>query len=292
MRVRFLGPDTDAYVASVERHAPEFEERTGLELDVRIVPSDLYFSNGIHHLLDGDGAADVYMSGPVLCGSTSPPVSSGRSTISSTGRATGATPATSSTAPRLQPLDGPLRRPARRRAAARGPGQLRVVQPRVRPGGSRRGGRRRARRPGTSTSTSARDDRERRRRVPRLRPARDCGVAHDVHGFATQFWSCGGRDFEGGSLRDRLAGAVRVTGEFVAALPRRRPDRLADQRWYELALDFARGRYGLIVDSDHYVAYFEDPKTVSPSPGRSRTRCRRSARTARVARTCGRGRWW
>ena len=33
-RVRFLGPDTDAYVASVERHAPEFEERTGIELDV------------------------------------------------------------------------------------------------------------------------------------------------------------------------------------------------------------------------------------------------------------------
>ena len=28
----------------------------------------------------------------------------------------------------------------------------------------------------------------------------------------------------------------------------------------ELALDFARGRYGLLVDSDHYVAYFEDPK--------------------------------
>jgi len=65
-RVRFLGPDTDAYVASVERHAPEFEERTGIELDVRIVPSDLYFSNRIEHLLDGDEAADVYMSGPVL----------------------------------------------------------------------------------------------------------------------------------------------------------------------------------------------------------------------------------
>ena len=65
-RVRFLGPDTDAYVASVERHAPEFEERTGIELDVQIVPSDLYFSNRIEHLLDGDEAADVYMSGPVL----------------------------------------------------------------------------------------------------------------------------------------------------------------------------------------------------------------------------------
>ena len=40
-----------------------------------------------------------------------------------------------------------------------------------------------------------------------------------------------------------------------------------DQRWYELALDFGHGRYGLIVDSDHYVAYFEDPAT-SPLAGK------------------------
>jgi hypothetical protein len=64
--VRFLGPDTDAYVASVQRHSAEFEEQTGIALDVRIVPSDLYFSNKIHHLLEGEDAADVYMSGPVL----------------------------------------------------------------------------------------------------------------------------------------------------------------------------------------------------------------------------------
>src|SRR6478752_5336732 len=64
--MRFLGPDTDAYVASVARHASEFEGRTGIPLDVRIVPSDLYFSNRIHHLLQGERAADVYMSGPVL----------------------------------------------------------------------------------------------------------------------------------------------------------------------------------------------------------------------------------
>ena len=35
-----------------------------------------------------------------------------------------------------------------------------------------------------------------------------------------------------------------------------------EQRWYELALDFARSRYALLVDSDHYVAYFEDPAYV------------------------------
>src|SRR3954453_1847103 len=64
--MRFLGPDTDAYVASVERHAAEFEGQSGLTLDLRIVPSDLYYSNEIRHLLEGDEAADVYMSGPVL----------------------------------------------------------------------------------------------------------------------------------------------------------------------------------------------------------------------------------
>jgi multiple sugar transport system substrate-binding protein len=32
------------------------------------------------------------------------------------------------------------------------------------------------------------------------------------------------------------------------------------QRWYELALDFGRGRYALLVDSDHYVAFFENAR--------------------------------
>ena len=69
-RVRFLGPDTDAYVASVELHAGEFEDGQGIELEVRVVPSDLYFSNRIEHLLDGDDAADVFMSGPCCCGAS------------------------------------------------------------------------------------------------------------------------------------------------------------------------------------------------------------------------------
>jgi ABC-type glycerol-3-phosphate transport system substrate-binding protein len=30
------------------------------------------------------------------------------------------------------------------------------------------------------------------------------------------------------------------------------------QGWYELAVDFAHRKYGLLVDSDHYVAYFEN----------------------------------
>src|SRR4051794_23258673 len=64
--VRYLAPDTDAYVASVQRHASEFEAQTGHRFEVRVVASDEYFSNRIGARLRGDDAADVFMSGPVL----------------------------------------------------------------------------------------------------------------------------------------------------------------------------------------------------------------------------------
>ena len=116
-RVTFLGPDTDAYVASVQRHAAEFEEQTGIALDVRIVPSDLYFSNKIHHLLDGEDAADVYMSGPVLVWehlggrlrAAARRVPGARERRLRRGRLRRPSSA------RLQPLERTLRRPARRR---------------------------------------------------------------------------------------------------------------------------------------------------------------------------------
>jgi len=64
--IRFLAPDTDAFVASVQRHVAEFQRETGHTADLKIIGSDLYFSNKIHPFLEGVGAADVYMSGPVL----------------------------------------------------------------------------------------------------------------------------------------------------------------------------------------------------------------------------------
>ena len=64
--VRYLAPDTDAYVASVQRHAREFEAQRGHQLEVRILASDEYFSNRIGPRTSGDDAADVFMSGPVL----------------------------------------------------------------------------------------------------------------------------------------------------------------------------------------------------------------------------------
>jgi hypothetical protein len=45
--VRYLAPDTDAYVASVQRHAHKFESQCGHRLEVRILGSDEYFSNRI-----------------------------------------------------------------------------------------------------------------------------------------------------------------------------------------------------------------------------------------------------
>ena len=53
--VRYLAPDTDAYVASVRRHAAEFEAQTGHRLEVRILESDEYFSNRIGPLLTNSG---------------------------------------------------------------------------------------------------------------------------------------------------------------------------------------------------------------------------------------------
>ena len=242
--VRFLGPDTDAYVASVERHASEFEERTGVELDVRIVTSDLYFSNRIHHLLEGEDAADVYMSGPVLVWEH---LAAGF----------------------VEPLDGLVEeagffdsllhcnRWSGRFGDPLGEGpllelpvncesyNLAYVPAKLEQAGVE---------------------------VPQtwdgyFAAARSAGgfaqrgtdVWHTMYtGFATQLWSCGGRDFEDGRCAIASPTAVVVTRQFLDALHDSGPEDWPGQRWYELALDFAAGRYGLIVDSDHYVAYFED----------------------------------
>jgi multiple sugar transport system substrate-binding protein len=83
-------------------------------------------------------------------------------------------------------------------------------------------------------------------------------------GYATQFWSYGARDFDdAGRCAIASPEGVRATEDFVAALRASGPADWLNQRWYELALDFGDGQYGLIVDSDHYVALFEDAKTSS-----------------------------
>jgi multiple sugar transport system substrate-binding protein len=258
--VRFLGPDTDAYVASVQRHAVEFEEQTGIALDVRIVSSDLYFSNKIHHLLEGEGAADVYMSGPVLVWEH---LAAGF----------------------VQPLDEFLERASESYDASDfverllacnrwsgrfgdplGQGPLLEIPvncesynlayvPAVLDAA------------GLDVPTTWAEYFSTARTVVERTGGRVGGFGqrgtpawHTMYtGFATQFWSYGASDFEAGRCALAAPASLRATSDFIAALRDSGPPNWLDQRWYELALDFARGRYALLVDSDHYVAYFEDP---------------------------------
>lgn len=259
MSVRFLGPDTDAYVASVQRHASEFEEQTGLSLEIQIVPSDEYFSNKIHHLLDREGAADVYMSGPVLvwehlAAGFVKPLDEFLDRASD-----GYDP--SDFVERLMlcnrwsgrfgdPLgQGPLLEipvncesynlayvpEVLERAGVEVPetwGQYFAT----------------ARAVVESTGGSIRGFAQ-----------RGTGAWHTMYtGFATQFWSYGASDFEGGRSSLATPASLHATSDFIASLHDAGPADWPNQRWYELALDFARGGYGLIVDSDHYVAYFEN----------------------------------
>jgi multiple sugar transport system substrate-binding protein len=259
-RVRFLGPDTDAYVASVERHAREFEERSGIELEVRIVPSDLYFSNRIEHLLDGDEAADVFMSGPVLLWEH---LASGF----------------------VQPLDDLLERASStydvddffeslvrcnrwtgRFGDPLGDGPLLEIPVNCEsynlayvPEVLDRAG---VDVPGTWEQYFATARRVVARTNGDVRGFAQRGTRawHTMYtGFATQLWSYGARDFVDGRCALASPESVRATTDFLTALGDAGPTDWPDQRWFELAMDFGRGRYGLIVDSDHYVAFFEDP---------------------------------
>jgi multiple sugar transport system substrate-binding protein len=255
--VRFLGPDTDAYVASVERHAGEFEEQTGIALAIRIIPSDEYFSNRIHHLLDGEDAADVYMSGPVLVWEH---VVSGY----------------------VEPLDRFLDRYdagdfvdrllACNRWSGRfgdplGEGPLLEIPvncesynlayvPAILEDA------------GLAVPSTWAEYLDAARTVAR-RPGgvrgfgqRGTDAWHTMYtGYATQLWSYGGTDFADGRCAIADPPALLATTEFLDALREAGPVDWLNQRWYELALDFARGRYALLVDSDHYVAYFEESAT-------------------------------
>lgn len=257
--MRFLGPDTDAYVASVERHAAEFEDQTGISLEIQIVPSDEYFSNDIHQLLDGEAAADVYMSGPVLVWEH---LAAGF----------------------VNPLDEFLERASDAYDAADfvdrlmlcnrwsgrfgdGLGQGPLLEIPVNcesynlayvPAVLENAG---LEVPATWDQyfAAARGVVENTGGRVRGFAQRGTGAWHTMYtGFATQFWSYGASDFDGGRCALATPASVQATSDFIAALHDAGPVNWPDARWYELALDFACGQYGLIVDSDHYVAYFED----------------------------------
>lgn len=257
--MRFLGPDTDAYVASVERHAPEFEDKTGISLEIQIVPSDEYFSNQIHHLLDGESAADVYMSGPVLvwehlAAGFVKPLDEFLENASDA----------------YDPSDFVERLMACNRWSGRfgdGLGQGPLLEIPVNcesynlsyvPAVLESAGLEVPETWGEYLAT-ARAVVDKTEGHVRGFAQRGTDSWHTMYtGFATQFWSYGASDFEGGRCALTSPASLEATSDFIAALHDAGPADWPSQRWYELALDFARGRYGLIVDSDHYVAYFED----------------------------------
>ena len=64
--VRFLGCDNDVFCGRVQAHATEFEQASGHKLTVRLLGNDFYYANKLTDYLGGESPADVYMSGPVL----------------------------------------------------------------------------------------------------------------------------------------------------------------------------------------------------------------------------------
>jgi multiple sugar transport system substrate-binding protein len=266
-RVTFLAPDTDAYVASVQRNVAEFTDRTGIGVDIEIVDSDSYFSNAIHDRLDG--GADVFMSGPVLLwehvgagyveplddfvaqaadgwdpDDFLPALLAANRWTGRFGDPLGAGPL----------LDVPVNCESYNLTYV--PEHLERYELEV---------------PATWDSYFETAERLVRGSAGAVRGFGQRGrpAWHTMYtGYATQIWSCGGCDFDD-DLRCAIARpeVVGPTERFIAALRAAGPPSWTEQRWYELALAFARGDYGLIVDSDHYVAIFEDPE-LSPLAGR------------------------
>ena len=247
--VTFLAPDTDAFVASVARHLPEFERLTGHTASLRIIGSDLYFSNDIHAFLTGDDGADVYMSGPVLLWEH---LAAGL----------------------VQPLDDFLagagagydpedfldavlsaNRWTGRFGEALGVGPLLAIPVNCEsynlayvPSILSRCG---LEVPATWDRFFAAADRITRATGGSVRGFGQRGVSvwHTMYtGYATQFWSYGATDFdESGRCAIASKTGVTATEDFVRALRGSGPTAWPEQRWYELALDFAKGRYGLLV---------------------------------------------
>lgn len=264
----FFAPDTDPFVDSVKRHLAEYETRSGNAVRLSIISSDEYFSNQISPCLDETDAADVFMSGPVLLWEH---IQNGH----------------------VEPLDPYVNRPeyaadfadflpnlihanrwTGRFGDPLGQGPLlglpvncesynlaypkRVLEELA-----------------LKVPTTWEEFFQTARSIAEKDPSlsgfaqRGTGAWHTMYtGFATYFWTMGATDFaKDGTCAIASEKAIQITDAFLKALHQAGPKQWLSQRWYELALDFAKGKYGLIVDSDHYVGYFEN-KDISPLAGR------------------------
>lgn len=257
--ITFFAPDTDAFVDSVVKHIGEYEEQSGDKVNLRIIGSDEYFSNQIQGYLEEKNGADVFMSGPILLWEH---IKKGY----------------------IEPLDSYVERedaefdfqdfiPNLIRAnrwsgefgKPLGEGPLLSL-------------------PVNCESYNMAYNKdifeklnlslpktwEEYFETARLIKENAGGVNgfaqrgttswHTMYtGFATQYWSMGATDFDkDGKCAIASENAVDATEKFLEALRESGPTEWPTQRWYELALDFCAGKYGLIVDSDHYVGYYEN----------------------------------
>jgi multiple sugar transport system substrate-binding protein len=262
--IRFLGCDNDVFCANVAARAAEFEQLSGHRVTVRLLGNDDYYTNKLSPYLGGASPADVYMSGPVLAweqlglgfvrpldefvGRASP----GYEFTDFFGRLIRGSRWTGKFGDPLG--DGPLLAiPVNWESynLAYIPDTLSRAGVEV---------------PGTWPDFFAAA-----KAIPGRRPGirgfgqRGAEAWHTIYtGFATQLWSCGGRDFQpDGSCAIASAAALEVSAAMLDAVRTAGPPDWTGQGWYELAMDFAHGQYGLLVDSDHYVAYFENPQLSS-----------------------------
>ena len=260
--VRFIGPDNDAYVASLTRHVDEYEALTGETVALEIIPETDYVTNSLDALrsrLRGESAPDVFVSGPVsmwkLAGEgIVEPLDAYLDTCSDDYRPDDFLPSL---------LE--INRWTGRRGDALGTGPLLEIPvnwetynlaylPDV------------LEKAGLSEPPSTWEEyfaaaAQIAERVPGVRGFAQRGTAtwHTMYtGYATQVWSYGATDFDSAG-RSALASPAMLaaTRDFLEAAHVSGPTRFPDGHWLDVARDFAAGQYGMIVDSDHYVAFFE-----------------------------------
>ena len=256
--IRFLAPDTDAYVDSVLRHKDEFKARTGRGIEPQIISSDEYFSNAIGRYLRADDPPDVFMSGPVLLWQHI-----GDGLVEPLDRY-----AASSDSISLDDFFESLissNRWTGRFGDRLGTGQLwelpvnceaynLVYVPEI------------LNRFGLVPPKTWAEYFRTARAVAEASGGSIKGFAqrgaqawHTMYtGYASQFWAYGAVDFDdNGCCAIASPQGIAATTDFIEALRDAGPRDWLNQRWYELAMDVCAGEYGLIVDSDHYVAFYE-----------------------------------
>jgi multiple sugar transport system substrate-binding protein len=260
--VRFIGPDNDAFVSSVVRHIGEYEKVSGHRIELEIVPETDYVTNSLAVLrgrLCGESAPDVFVSGPVSMWKLA-----GEGLVEPLDEYVGGCSDDYEPDDFMAPLLD-INRWTGHRGDPLGAGPLLEIPVNWEtynlaylPDVLERAG---IAEPPTTWEAYFAAAGQIADNVPGVRgfAQRGTDTWHTMYtGFATQLWSYGGVDFDS-SGRCAIASpeAIAATRDFLAALRASGPTAWPDGHWLDVARDFASGRYGMIVDSDHYVAFFE-----------------------------------